>query len=139
METFKHLKRALVVDDSHDMRTLVCFKLHELGLATYEAENGELAIDRLKHDVVDLIVTDFRMPVMNGVELLDWCRKNSVHIPVIFMSTDVHLIAPEQVALHDCCATLLLKPIDDHIFRAALKAADERTHHENCVHLNKGG
>lgn len=139
MDNFNHIKRVLVVDDSKDIRTLVRLKLKKLGLTTYEAENGQVAVEKLKEDIVDLIVTDFRMPIMNGIQLLDWCRKNSIHIPVIFMSTDIHLITPEQIALQDCCATLLLKPIDDEIFQAALRAADARTHHENCVHLIKGG
>jgi len=134
LSQFKTIKTVLVVDDSADMRSLVSYKLDSLGLLSHEAENGRIAIEKIKELKIDMIITDFRMPVLNGVQLLDWCRKNSVHVPVIFMSSDVHLVTPEQVALNDCCATMISKPFDDNVFTAAIIAADKRSHHDDCIH-----
>lgn len=134
MVQFKNIKDVLVADDSADFRFLISVNLSDSGLVCHEAENGQVAIEILKKQSIDLIITDFRMPIIDGVQLLAWCRSNHLHMPVIFMSSDIHLVAPEQVALADCCATLLPKPFDSRIFLEAVVAADARSHHLNCIH-----
>ncbi|RZA27421.1 MAG: response regulator [Proteobacteria bacterium] len=131
---FKKLKTVLIADDSPDF--LLMFKLllapYKLDILT--AENGVLAIEILKVNAVDLIITDFQMPQINGLGVLQWCRKNDIFCPVIFVTTDAIDIKSVDIILGDCCATLLKKPMDLEVFRAALFAADSFNHHEHCVH-----
>ena len=59
--------RAMVIDDSRAMRTILGRMLKEIGFETVEAANGRLAIDRLAGQAApDLAVVDWNMPEMNG-------------------------------------------------------------------------
>jgi DNA-binding response OmpR family regulator len=138
MTTYVHLKNILVVDDSESIRLTLASILETLGFKIFEASNGEVAIEILKATPIDLLITDFRMPRLDGVGLLNWCRKNGIHIPVIFLSGNADLLKPEEVALDDCCATLMFKPFQLELLVAALGAADARVHHKDCIHERKG-
>jgi CheY-like chemotaxis protein len=131
---FNRLRKILVVDDSPDFRVLFGALLSRFKLDIHYAENGMEAIEFLRDNAVDLIVTDFRMPQVNGVQLLNWCRKNELFYPVIFTTADGVLFSTEEIALGDCCATLLRKPINPRILHAALCAADNFDHHSECMH-----
>jgi hypothetical protein len=58
-------------------------------------------------------------------------------MPVIFQSGQANLLKPEQIALADCCATLLLKPFNLESLLVAIRAADSKAHYRDCVH-NRG-
>ncbi len=133
--TYARLKKVLVVDDEDDIRAVLKISLGMLGLSVLEARDGDVACDILATQRVDLLVTDFRMPNMSGPELLAWCREHEIEIPVIFVSGNADLMPAEQVALGDCCATLMFKPVNMDVLRAAIGAADSRNHHRDCVHV----
>ena len=135
--SYKNLKTALVAEDDVDLRELLKEKLESCGIACTAVSNGEQAFLELMKSPYDLLLTDFRMPVLDGVELLQKCRQNGIHIPVIFHSSDADLAQREQIALADCCATLMYKPINHEVFMAALGAADNRSHHLDCIHNRK--
>lgn len=68
----------LVVDDFSTMRRIVRNILRELGFKNImEAENGAAAVTVLKNHEVDLIISDWNMPEMTGLELLKWVRGNA--------------------------------------------------------------
>lgn len=74
IESLEELKILLVDDDSF-MRRLLESVLTELGFVHIEkAANGEEALDILRQNHIDLLVTDIQMPVMNGLELLRQVR-----------------------------------------------------------------
>ncbi len=88
--TFQRGRTILVVDDSSTVRTLVEKGLKEVGFEVVKAENGRLALDVLRHEHPDLILSDIDMPVMNGEE---FCQ--AVHadpqlgaIPFVVMSAN---------------------------------------------------
>ena len=61
----------LVVDDAATMRRIVKGLLRELGFKNMrEAENGSMALEELKKKKADLVVSDWNMPVMTGIDLL---------------------------------------------------------------------
>lgn len=69
---------ALVVDDFATMRRIVKNILRELDFTNIlEAEDGTAAVDLLKSQKVDLIVSDWNMPKMTGLELLKYVRSTS--------------------------------------------------------------
>ena len=61
--------RVLVVDDELDVVQALRFRLETAGCMVLTASNGQEALDRLAANQVDLILADFRMPVLNGLEL----------------------------------------------------------------------
>jgi two-component system chemotaxis response regulator CheY len=68
----------LVVDDAATMRRILKGLLRELGIRNMrEAENGSLALDELRKKKADLVVSDWNMPVMNGLDLLRAIRQDN--------------------------------------------------------------
>ena len=81
-------KKALVVDDEIHIVQVVAIKLRNNGFDVTTAENGAIALDIAKEEKPDIIITDFQMPVMTGLELVENLRKDSVteNIPVIMLT-----------------------------------------------------
>ncbi len=63
--------KILVVDDEEHIRELIRFYLDKEGFSVLEAENGEIALDLLENEYVDLAIVDIMMPVMNGFDLVE--------------------------------------------------------------------
>ena len=75
----------LVVDDSETARTLVERKLTQYGYRVVTAENGKLALSRLREQDLDLVLLDVAMPELDGWETLASIRKTT-NVPVIMLS-----------------------------------------------------
>ncbi|GBD36271.1 Luminescence regulatory protein LuxO [bacterium HR36] len=77
----------LVVDDAATDRILVKGLLQKSGeYQVLEAASGQEAIEYLRQQLPDLILTDLLMPDMNGFELVDYVRRNHPSVPVILMT-----------------------------------------------------
>lgn len=63
--------RILIVDDEKEYQLVVSMILKDAGYETYTCGNGKEALEFLEKNDVDLVITDLRMPVMNGNELID--------------------------------------------------------------------
>jgi CheY-like chemotaxis protein len=92
----KRQARILIVDDDLDSRELFCDYLGAR-FEVEEAEDGEVALAKLRARPFDLVITDFHMPVMNGLELIRAVRADPAlqGIPVIVQTSDrVALASP---------------------------------------------
>jgi DNA-binding response OmpR family regulator len=78
--------RVLVVEDDGEMRDWVEETLRSAGYQTVGAGDALTAVVILLGNGVDLIVTDWRMPTMDGLELLDAVRRCSPGTPVVFVT-----------------------------------------------------
>lgn len=83
----------LIVDDSLPMRSVIKRTLKAAGYGgaeLLEAANGQEAINLLKNAWIDIIITDYNMPVMNGLEFIKAIKKDemSKEIPVVVISTE---------------------------------------------------
>jgi CheY-like chemotaxis protein len=78
--------KILVVDDEPGIRELLFDILNFLGFQSIVAANGVEALETLARDKVDLIISDIRMPQMNGIELLKAAKKQNPKIPFILVS-----------------------------------------------------
>ena len=83
----------LIVDDSETVRAIIgkTLKLANVPLKeVFQASNGQEALEVLKAQWVDLVLTDINMPVMNGVELVNHMNEDETMkgIPVVVVSTD---------------------------------------------------
>ena len=104
------MKKVLIVDDE----PAVLFALSEAladrrrGVKVATAANGSEAVAILESEKVDLVVTDLRMPEMDGFELLAWLRRGFPHLPVIVMTA----FGAETVSRLDGALEVLEKPFD---------------------------
>jgi DNA-binding response OmpR family regulator len=81
-------KKILVIDDEEIIRKFLKIHLVKNGFEVKEAADGEQAIEQLKKDNFDLIISDIIMPKKNGLEVLQEVRSNpkTRDIPVIFLT-----------------------------------------------------
>lgn len=83
--------RFLVVDDFSTMRRIVRNLLKELGFVhVQEAEDGVEALNKLRADQFDFVVSDWNMPNMTGIELLQAIRADGKlkHLPVLMVTAE---------------------------------------------------
>jgi len=124
--------RVLVVEDDPSLRELIEIWLtDEFRLTCVDGAKAAVNVLASEPDC-DLLITDFNMPEMDGLDLLRWCRKHDLHFPVIFMTASRILLPREEVALSDCCAEILPKPLSRSALTCAVIRARERAHDRDC-------
>lgn len=83
--------KVLVVDDFATMRKIIRNILKQIGFEQIiEAEDGHAALQVLKHEPVGLVVTDWNMPNLSGIELLRQIRQNpqTAKVPVLMVTAE---------------------------------------------------
>lgn len=90
-------KNVLVVEDNHDLRYMLSARLISVGYRVYEASNGWEALEQMEQHSVDVVLTDYHMPEMNGFGFLSLCRLKWPGIPVVFFSGEQDDIAHEAM------------------------------------------
>src|SRR5215467_9788854 len=76
----------LVVEDDVENRTAMVKVLQGAGYETQEADNGQTALDQILENGFDILITDLRLPVMDGVELLKRAKAALQEIEVIMVT-----------------------------------------------------
>lgn len=78
----------LVVEDNPDAREMVSFILSAEGFVVMTAEDGQQAIELVKDNPPDLIITDIQMPNLDGIEMIKRMRElfRSKPVPIVVMS-----------------------------------------------------
>lgn len=122
--------KALVVEDEQDIRHLLVEQLEEKGYDVRKADNGAVALQRVKEEIPDIIFVDILMPVMDGLLFVSELRESpeTAGIPVVLVTaidlTGVisrarelgvkHLLAkPWEVQSLDLMLNQALIPTDD--------------------------
>jgi len=88
-------KRVLVVDDDHHARFFMGSLLTGQGYNVVPACNGVTALNELSKRHFDVVITDDRMPQLNGVDFLKQVRVRHPGLPVILASTDAYALAQD--------------------------------------------
>lgn len=121
--------RILVVDDSKAMRMIVMRELRGAGYGddVLEADTGRSALERIAEGGVDLVISDWNMPEMSGIEFLKALREQGWHGPFGFVTTESASSAYEQ-AMALGASFLMGKPFSgevliEHIERSVGAAA----------------
>lgn len=112
----------LLVDDSKTMRMLVQRALRQAGyrdLAIGEAESGRDALDKLGQCVPRLILSDWNMPVMSGIDFLKELRAGKSNIPFGFITSEASVQIKEQ-AMESGAQFLITKPFTTEGVQEAL-------------------
>jgi CheY-like chemotaxis protein len=121
-----HGKRVLVVDDDHHARFLLTALLEHAGYTVVSACDGRAALIELHEGHFDAVVTDYRMPVLNGIELLRQIHIYYPQLPVIlasgtFPDSDEHFLDCQPFGR-------LRKPYDNHLLLGLVRSAVDRRH-----------
>src|SRR5262249_15914773 len=80
------MEKILVVDDERSMRELLELVLKREGYSVQTAENGIRALDQVRQNLYDLIISDVKMPDINGLDLLMRVRETSADTMVIMIT-----------------------------------------------------
>jgi len=116
--------RVLIVEDEDKLRRVLELQLQSAGFEVEKASSAEEAFRKV--DRADLILTDLRLPGMNGLELLESIRRQNSHVPVIVM-TAFGTIEAAVEAMKAGAADFLLKPFSlDHLMTVVSKALEVR-------------
>lgn len=78
--------KILVIDDDESLRRVLEYNLAQEGYAVLTASSGEQGLDLLKKEGADLVVTDVRMPGMDGLQVLEGVRKVDPNVQVIILT-----------------------------------------------------
>ncbi len=105
----------LVVDDDAQHRSLLAETLQELGYAAEEAENGQVALDKLGGPLPSLVLLDLKMPVMSGWAVLEALKKmpRAKSVPVLVISAYGFEWEAELIG----AAGYISKPVDVEVLR----------------------
>ena len=110
-----YLGGVLVVDDEQDIRKVVRMSLEKLGYYVIEAEDGQEAATLLNEGehpmVIDVIITDIRMPNVNGIEAIDFFQREYPSIPLIVLTGFPDLDLAMRL-MKQGVADYLVKPVD---------------------------
>ncbi len=117
--------RILVVDDSSTMRRIIINTLNKLGYKEcHEAANGREGVERLATIQVDMVITDWNMPEMSGIEFIKAVRGNEAtkHLPVLMVTTNA---AQDDIvqALHAGVNNYVVKPFTPDTIKDKIEAA----------------
>jgi two-component system C4-dicarboxylate transport response regulator DctD len=101
--------RVLIVEDAGHVRSMLCDLLAAWGWQADGVLNASEALERLERCRYDLLLTDFRMPGMTGIELVERVRARDADLPVIMLTaSSVDL----DLACRRLRITLLRKPLE---------------------------
>ena len=104
-------KKVLVVDDEVHILHVVAIKLRNNGFDVVTAQNGSDALEIIKEQSPDMIVTDYKMPGMTGLEMIQKIRESHLvkAVPVVMLTARGFAVDPEQLDEYDI-AEFLSKP-----------------------------
>ncbi|EFL52269.1 multi-sensor signal transduction histidine kinase [Solidesulfovibrio fructosivorans JJ]] len=115
----------LLVDDEEDIRRFLGLFLSDLGYAVHAAANGEEALAMFDEVAPSIVLTDIKMPVMDGLELLKRIKAMSPDTEVVMISGHGDMDLAISCLQYEA-ADFVTKPINHDILDAALKRIDEK-------------
>lgn len=116
------MPNALVVDDSKIVRSITRKILEGFHYTIEEAEDGQKALEACERQMPDLIMLDWHMPVMNGLEFLKEIRSTEAgKAPMIIFCTTESEFSKIQEAVMEGANEYVMKPFDDDIIRGKLQ------------------
>lgn len=118
-------KTVLFVDDEKDICDVLSISLSDLGYKVYTAENGQEALRIIQEVNPPIVLTDIRMPVMDGIELLRRIKLQNPETEVVMVTGHGDMDLAIKSLKHEA-TDFIVKPIKDEALEVALKRALER-------------
>lgn len=129
--------KILIVDDDKKLLNVIVNILEFEGVEVRVAENGLSAQRMLEQERFSAVVTDLKMPGMDGLELLKWIQEEGPALPVIMMSgygEIAHAVEAMKLGAQD----YIVKPFDPQILIVRLSRIIENQELKSQVELGKG-
>ncbi len=123
-------KAILLVDDEMMIREVVQEKLDHLGHTMYQASNGLEALAMLEnHPDIGIVVSDIKMPVMSGVQLISEARKKGFAQPFIFFTAFAGVEILNEVSQHGIHRLIVKGQMDglEEAIMSGLRAGSSNT------------
>lgn len=118
------MRQILLVDDEKNMRTVLTLLFEREGFSVRSAATGEEALEALRTGIFDLVLTDLKMPVMDGMTLIEAVRREGMEVPVVVV-TAFGTIEKAVAAMKKGAADFVTKPFKNdeilHVVRRALE------------------
>jgi two-component system chemotaxis response regulator CheY len=115
----QNMKTYLVVDDSKVVRMVARKILEELGFEVAEAEDGQIALDMSMESMPDVVLLDWNMPVMSGIEYLRALRvTDEGKKPVVVFCTTENDMSHIQEGIAAGANEYIMKPFDSDIIQS---------------------
>ena len=101
--------KILLVDDEKDIREVLVLPLADLGYQIFEAENGKEALGKFREIQPSIVLTDIKMPGMDGIELLQKIKQENPETEVIMITGhgDMDLAIKSLKSLASCSVRLI--------------------------------
>ena len=106
------METILIVDDEKNYPPILSAVLEDEGFETLTANSGEKALEIMAHADVDLVLTDMKMPNMDGIQLLERIKARDTKLPVIMM-TGHGTVEKAVEAMQKGALNYILKPFDN--------------------------
>lgn len=116
------MENILIVDDEKNYPMIIGELLQEEGYTSLTASSGMEALDILKNELIDLVLTDVKMPGISGIQLLEKIKEINPDIPVIIM-TAYGSVEKAVEAMHKGAYTFILKPFENQALIAHITKA----------------
>ena len=123
----------LLADDDRSLRRVLQFKLNKAGYNVTTVENGQKALDCLREDRWDLLLSDIKMPDIDGIELLELAKQLQPNLKVILI-TAYATVSQAVQAVKLGAFDYITKPFEDEELLAAI---DKATAFNNLEKENK--
>ena len=118
------MKTCLIVDDSRVVRAIARRFIEALGFTVGEAGDGQLAVVACQQQMPDVVLLDWNMPVMTGIEFLRHLRvQDGGDKPVVIMCTTEKDVSHIQEAITAGANEYLVKPFDQDTLTAKFSKA----------------
>ncbi len=115
------MKSCLIVDDSKVIRKVARRILEDLSFSTEEAADGRDALEHCRQTMPDVILLDWNMPVMSGMEFLSVLRaEQEDKRPVVVFCTTENDMAHIRAAIDAGADEYIMKPFDRDVIEAKL-------------------
>ncbi len=119
------MNKILIIDDERSIRSVLSEILVFEGYQVLEAENGKEGLALLLNDSFDLVFCDVKMPVMDGIELLEALSKNQISVPMIMISGHGTIDTAVE-AIRKGAFDFIEKPLDLNRILITLRNVKER-------------
>lgn len=117
--------KILLVDDEEDIRDILSIVLTDMGYQIFSAKDGQDALEMFDRELPPLVLTDIKMPGMDGIELLREIKRRAPETEVIMITGHGDMELAVKSLKYEA-TDFITKPINDDILEIALRRANER-------------